>query len=554
MSCSRLWRRLGYCYNVASTANPMPGKTLRLIVLLSLYLLAILGGGIGLVVLGFHKYQATATPSLTPLSFAQRLEQMQAVSAYNRDDLASALPVFTRLAALGDARSETDLGVMYNCGCGVPQDVDKAFALQAQAAAQHYGKAEDNLGSMYAARGDEISATHWYWLAASHGDANGEMDFGWQLRNGYGVPRDDAQAVHWFSLSAAQGDMIGERWLGDSYEIGRGVGLDHAHALQIFQAAAAQGESASMCEMGAMYEDGDGVERDYAAAMRWYRRAADEGNDCGYTGVGFLYDLGLGVPQSETTALEWYEVAGKDGDATGENDVGAMYHRGAGGVKQDFVQAAYWFGLAANQDDAYGEMNLATLYINGQGVPHNDVIAFTLDQKAANQDEPHAEEQLGNAYRLGYATKIDYAQAAKYYSQAAGHGLAKSQAALAYLYETGQGVPQDDEQAYKWYLISQFVTAHPVMEDDERCKAFAALPALKPTDIKSHLTQSQMVQAQAGADAWAAGHRPLHDSPPPPRRPVWLLYVLSVIFSTLLLAIRLWRHLAKNKHVNSDDS
>lgn len=531
----------------------MAGKSLRLTALLSLYLLVVAGGGLGLAAFGLHQYQVTATPSLTPLNPLQRLELMEAVSAYNHSDMATALPIFTRLAALGDARSETDLGRMYGCGCGVPEDVDRAFALQTQAAAQHYGKAEDNLGWMYAERGDEISATHWFWLSAQHGDANGEADLGRQFHRGYSMPRDDAQAVYWFGLSAAQSNTKGEYWLGTAYETGAGVTPDHAHAIRLFKAAAAQGESASMCELGTMYEDGTGVGRDYAAAMRWYQRAADEGNDCGYTGIGFLYDLGLGVPQSETAALQWYEAAAKDGDSTGENDVGAMYHRGAGGVSQDFAQAAYWFGLAANQGDAYGEMNLATLYINGQGVEHNDVLAFMLDQKAAAQDEPHAEEQLGNAYRLGYATKVDYAQAAKYYTAAAKHGLAQSQAALAYLYETGQGVPRDDEQAYKWYLISQFVTVHPVMEDDERCKEFAALPELNLADIKSNITQAQMVKAQAEADDWAAAHRPLHEPESPPRRPVWPLYITTVILLGLLLLLRLYHACVKENPQNLDN-
>lgn len=512
----------------------MPGKKWRLIVLLSLYLLAITGGAAWLVVRGAQKYQATATPSLTPLSLAQHQAQMQAVHYYDNGDYAAALPIFTQLAALGDARAETDLGEMYYNGWGVTQDVDRAYALQLQAVAQNYGKAEDNLGWMYDNRGDEISATHWFWRAAGHGNADGQADLGRQLHLGYSVARDDTAAIHWFRLSAAQGNLKGEFWMGAANADGAGVPQDYALAMHWYQAAAAQGETASMCQIGVLYEYGDGVTRDYGAAMQWYRRAADDDADCGYIGVGFMDDLGLGVPPDEMAALQWYKAAADDGDVTGENNLGAMYHRGAGGVKQDFAAAAHWFGLAADQGSAMAEMNLATLYINGQGVPHSDVRGFILDQRAAAQDEPHAEEQLGNAYRLGYATKIDFGQAAEYYTLAAGQGLPKAQQALAYLYETGQGVPHDDEQALRWYLISQTVTAHPIIEDDERCQEFAALPVLDLVDIKAHLTQPQMAQAQAEAASWLAAHRPLHDPVPPPSRPIWVIYAIGVILLALL--------------------
>lgn len=490
------------------------------------------------------------TPSLTPLTPAQQEEQITAVQAYDNNDWATALPLFTQLAALGDARAETDLGMMYENGWGVTQDSDKGFALQMQAVAQHYGKAEDHLGDMYRDRGDQISATHWLWLSAQHGDANGEDDLGWQFYRGYGVPEDDALAAHWFSLSAAQGNPGGEYALGVTYENGTGVPQDYAHAMRLQEAAAAQGETSSMCALGTMYRDGEGTTRDYGTAMDWYKQAAGDGDDCGDTGAGFLYDLGLGVPRSETIALQWYKVAANDGDAMGENDVGAMYHRGAGGVPQDFVQAAYWFGLAADQGNATAEMNLATLYINGQGVNHNDVRGFTLDQMAAAQNEPHAEEQLGNAYRLGYATRIDYNQAATFYARAAGHGLPQSQQALAYLYETGQGVPRDDATAYKWYLISQAVTVHPIIENDERCQEFAALPVLNLADIQAHLTTAEAVQAQMAANAWLAAHQPLHGSAD---RHVsrWVFYagfILVLFLISVLLLISLVRRHVIGRH------
>lgn len=481
---------------------------------------------------------AQGTPSLTPLTPAQSAAQMQAVQDYDHQDWVAALPVFQALAAIGDARSETDLGEMYYRGWGVKQDVEKAYTLQHQAAAQHYGKAEDNLGSMYNDAGDGFSAFHWFWLAANHGDSFGEVDLGWQYYRGTVTPYDPKLAAHWFALAAAQGNMNGEYSLGIIYEKARGVKRDYAYAMQLYRAAAAQGESASMCALGGMYEYGEGVARDYGEAMRWFKAAAREGDDCGYIGVGYLYDLGLGVPQNEPLALRWYLVAAEHGNANGENDIGAMYHRGTGGVPQDYAKAAYWFSLAAEQGNATAEMNLATLYTNGQGVNQNDAVAFMLDKQAAAQNEPHAQEQLGNIYRLGRTAKVDYAEAAKYYGLAAERGLTQSQLALSYLYETGQGVPRDDVAAYKWYLIAQTLRLHPIIYDDERCQEFAALPTLNLADIQAHLTPSQTAQAKADAQAWLAVHQPLHAVQPWRR---WVLWGITALLLSALLLSRFMR-------------
>lgn len=109
---------------------------------------------------------ALATPAT-----AGPLEDAQA--AHERGDYATELALLKPLAKRGDASAQSNLGVMYFNGRGVPQDY-------AQAAA-------------------------WYLKAADQGDSRAQFSLGFMYANGQGVPQDNVQAHMWFNLAAAQG-------------------------------------------------------------------------------------------------------------------------------------------------------------------------------------------------------------------------------------------------------------------------------------------------------------------------------------------------------------
>jgi TPR repeat protein len=106
--------------------------------------------------------------SLTAPVAAGPLED--ATAAYDRGDYAVALRLFRPLANQGDAYAQTNLGLMYHVGQGVPQNHDEA--------------------------------AKWFWLAANRGVASA------QALLGFSVPQDYVRAHMWFSLSAAQGGQV----------------------------------------------------------------------------------------------------------------------------------------------------------------------------------------------------------------------------------------------------------------------------------------------------------------------------------------------------------
>ncbi len=96
----------------------------------------------------------------------------EGVAAYERGDYATALRLMRPLAEQGDAAAQSNLGVMYDTGQGVPQD--------------------------------DAEAVKWFRLAAEQGDATAQYNLGVMYGKGQGVPQDYVQAYMWFDLAAAR--------------------------------------------------------------------------------------------------------------------------------------------------------------------------------------------------------------------------------------------------------------------------------------------------------------------------------------------------------------
>jgi TPR repeat protein len=95
------------------------------------------------------------------------------LSAYNRQDYATALRTWRPLADQGDSRAQHNLGYMYENGKGVPKD--------------------------------NVQAVTWYRLAAEQGEPHAQTNLGYMYASGKGVPKDDVLAYMWSNLGAAEG-------------------------------------------------------------------------------------------------------------------------------------------------------------------------------------------------------------------------------------------------------------------------------------------------------------------------------------------------------------
>jgi len=94
--------------------------------------------------------------------------------SYLKGDYQAAFEEWLPLAELGDVEAQYNLGVMYDEGTSVAQDLGKAAEWYRRAAEQGFVDAQANLGMMYyqgqGVSCDHEQAAHWLQLAADNGD------------------------------------------------------------------------------------------------------------------------------------------------------------------------------------------------------------------------------------------------------------------------------------------------------------------------------------------------------------------------------------------------
>ena len=110
--------------------------------------------------------------SVGGIAYAGPFEDVTA--AYKRQDYATALRLIRPLADKGDAAAQSNLGLMYDKGQGVPEN--------------------------------DAEAVKWYVKAADQGDADAQTSLGYMYAKGEGVPENAVQAYKWWNLAAAHGD------------------------------------------------------------------------------------------------------------------------------------------------------------------------------------------------------------------------------------------------------------------------------------------------------------------------------------------------------------
>jgi TPR repeat protein len=223
----------------------------------------------------------------------------------------------------GDAASQTNLGVAYATGAGVPQDYTEAAKWYYQAAVQSNVFAEYNLGNMY--------------------------------YSGCGAPQDYVEAAKWYKRAAEQGNVDAQYKLGSIYSSGLSVIKDYSDASNPVTVDVSRVIVPSVDLKSVVI-----VPQDYVEAVKWYRKAAEQGNAQAQDYLAIMYGQGKGVPQDYAEAIQWFKRAAEQGNADAQGNLGWMYGEG-NGVPVDYVEAYKWFNLAAAQGDATAIRNRDSL-------------------------------------------------------------------------------------------------------------------------------------------------------------------------------------------------
>ena len=124
------------------------------------------------------------------------------------------------------------------------------------------------------------------------------------------ISRDYAKAAIWYRKAAEQGFDRAQVNLGILYSTGQGVPLDYAQAAIWFQMAAEQGYARAQCLLGELYSKGQGVPLDFEQAVNWLRKAADQRVRRALFELGLLYSRnGQSRSQNDAEAYYWFYLA-----------------------------------------------------------------------------------------------------------------------------------------------------------------------------------------------------------------------------------------------------
>lgn len=210
---------------------------------------------------------------------------------------------YRKAAEQGDAKAQYNLGVCYNRGLGVKEDINEACKWFRKAAEQGMQDAQCKLGIMYLST-KSPEAAQWFRKAAEKGNADAQVSLGICFFSGCGGVKEDAdEARKWFLKAAEQGHAAAQCRLGMNFLAGNsasqwregmhffGNKADGAKCIEWLRKAAEHDEEidqpfyyfwcsypcvakAQYC-LGRCYFDGKAVKRDLDEAEKWLLKAGE---------------------------------------------------------------------------------------------------------------------------------------------------------------------------------------------------------------------------------------------------------------------------------------
>jgi TPR repeat protein len=167
---------------------------------------------LGMLLLGFtlgvcrEPIQQAAIGLARTLGFARETADAS-YADYQEGRYAAALRLARPLAAEGDARAQSMLGLLYYRGHGVSQDYNEALRWFRQAADQGNAAAQFYLGVMFfegqGVPQDRAEAVNWLRRAADQGHAQAQYNLGLFYAKGEAGEHDNIRAHMWLNLAAA---------------------------------------------------------------------------------------------------------------------------------------------------------------------------------------------------------------------------------------------------------------------------------------------------------------------------------------------------------------
>lgn len=272
-------------------------------------------------------------------------------------------------------RARVDLGLLYELGELVPQDLSQSLQLYSEADAD--------------------------------ADLDGTIHLALLYKNGLGTPIDEEKAVSLYDKAARQGHVIGKavcmergqggfeedpmaaiQLLEDHLSQGGNEFLvkyhlafwldvyprqeeDRARAIQYTRELADLGSATSIYNLGVEYARGIHVDKDIAKTAVLYQRAVDKQYPSAMNNLATLYCNEKWLPHDFKKVIQLWERAVSLNYIAAFINLGGSLRSGDRG-EQDPPRAIQLFHHAATHGHAAGQCGLGCMLQNGEGVPRPD--------------------------------------------------------------------------------------------------------------------------------------------------------------------------------------
>lgn len=322
----------------------------------------------------------------------------------------STYPIFSAEVTSGNTATY-DAAHRYQTGDGVPRDYTKATKLYGKASDKGDARAETNLGVM-ALRGEgrtvnySTAAAH-FRKAADAGSAAAHYNLGLMHDSGIGFAHNPQAAVREYRMAAEQGLAEAQYRLAVMVERGYGTPADPREAKRLYEMAAVGGNTEAYSNVSSLA----GKDIRNEAVLRSLL-AVDNCDGCDGTAAI------SGVAQRDYNGLK--ALADK-GDAPARYNLAVRLLNGDH-ANQDPSEAARLFTLAAREGYAPAQRQLAQMHLRGQAVVKSKVLAHSwlnLASKTGGREADKARAQMEELEVAMTTSEIAEAQkiAADWYSK-----------------------------------------------------------------------------------------------------------------------------------------
>lgn len=269
----------------------------------------------------------------------------------------------------------------------------QAFRYFEASAKMRYTPAQNNLGVLYQTGAGVVQdigkAVEWYSMAGASGLSVSQRNLGLMHYFGNGIPRNNSKAAKWLTKAAHQEDAIAEFYLGNMYYYGDGLEQNYAEAVKWHERSGNHGNSDALAYLAIAYYYGQAVRKDVNKAAQFYSAAMERKSPHAYLITGQMHSRGVILSKNKEEAKKYLRLAEASGDpivvATARKEIAALETSSAGAT-QGLTGGQIVAGIIA--------LGLGAALLAGSGESKSETPASAPEKKLS--DDPYADDPCSN--------------------------------------------------------------------------------------------------------------------------------------------------------------